>query len=153
MGNLIKLGEKIISKDKIISAEIVKYTYPKIYHDDPSETNKLLSFFDSIYDIVNHNTKFTNTEFLILDIEYEAGQESNHMFFHNDKKLNQQFPQIVSTYNENIHLINNIENCPIIATSSKPSDYAYACYEFINGVDTITYVETSLNDLLNDLID
>lgn len=65
MGNLIRLGEKVISKEKIISAEIVKNSYPK-EDNNSSQTNTLFAVFDAVDQLVNHYIKFIDTEFLML---------------------------------------------------------------------------------------
>lgn len=151
MGNLIKLGDKIVSKDKIISAEILKYSYPKA-DNNSSQTNKLLAVFDAIDQVVNHYTKFIDLEFLMLVIEYETGTSSEKMFFYNDKGLQQEFSQILTTYNNNVDLINSLKGAHIISPDSKPSKYAYACYNFIENVGSITYTDVSLDTLLDSLL-
>lgn len=151
MGNLIKLGEKVISKDRIISAEIVKYSYPK-ENNNSSQTNKLSNFFDAIDQLVNHNTPYIDTEFSMLVIEYEEGTDSGTMCFYNDMELKQEFPRILATYNKNVNLIEDIQECALIANDSRPSKYAYACYYFIENTTPITYTDKSLDTLLDSLL-
>lgn len=151
MGNLIRLGEKVISKEKIISAEIVKNSYPK-EDNNSSQTNTLFAVFDAVDQLVNHYIKFIDTEFLMLVIEYETGTGSEKMFFYNDIDLKQEFPKIVATYNKNAGLINDIRECALIANDSKPSKYAYACYYFIENTTPITYTDKSLDTVLDSLL-
>ena len=117
MGNLIKLGEKVISKDKIVSAEIVQCSYPIIEETTSENSDGLIA---SIFKVLEsfEEKKVLYYQIPMLIIEYESGQGSRKTYFYNSKELKEEYPKIIDTYNDNIATINNSRENPAILLNS-----------------------------------
>lgn len=156
MGNLVKLGTAVINKDKIISAEIYDCNYPiNVDYQKEQDESEKLGFLSGLLEILtpNSSTQLEYHSCPILIVDYEIGNGRDKITLYNNEELHGVYSTIVDTYNENHGEVYLYSSGPVaLDTEHRPSEYAFACCNFINKVGGLTYTEEKLEDILNSLV-
>lgn len=156
MGNLIKLGNMIINKNKILKAQIYKVTYPVLVLEE-TPPGKKKGFFSTLFDIVDTITgddrgTVKHIDTLILNVIYESEDGNYEISLYNDQDLAKLVPSMIDLYNERYGDVEMYRASGGSVPNPSPSKYTFEVCDFIDSMGNLSYINQDLDYVLNNLV-
>jgi hypothetical protein len=151
MTNFVKLGNSVIRKDSILSAQIINIEYPT-KEEVSTNIEEKKGLFSKLFNAMSSiDPRVIKNITRVLSLKINEGENSKTTWFYNDMLFHEALCEIIITYNKTA---NNCANPQFWDETNRPSRYQIACSEFIdNSPGDFMPIDKELEEFLNDLIE